>query len=110
MDRFLAPKDSSKLVAAAQAGAVVVVIVHRSSCSTLIVTPGAPDVRCIPLGTLSYDKVAVACDQFLNQRHGRSRAERKFTKDKKSKGDYGNILRMLWVDIAKPVLDFLGYT
>ncbi|KAG9083004.1 hypothetical protein FS749_006375 [Ceratobasidium sp. UAMH 11750] len=110
MNSFLVPKDSFKLVAAAQAGAVVVVIVHRSSCSALVVTPEASDVGCIPLGTLSYDKVAEAFDQFLNQRHGRSRAKRKFTKDKKSKDDYGQVLRMLWVDIAKPVLDFLGYT
>jgi hypothetical protein len=22
----------------------------------------------------------------------------------------GNILRMLWIDIVKPILDFLGYT
>ncbi|KAG8729303.1 hypothetical protein FRC10_004079 [Ceratobasidium sp. 414] len=110
MNDFLAPKSSSELVTAARTGAVVVVTVHRLRCAALVVTPGAIDVGCVQLGTLSYDKITEACDRLLDQRHGRTRAKRKFTKDKKSKNEHGKILNMLWTDIAKPVLDFLGYS
>ncbi|KAG8735843.1 hypothetical protein FRC10_010091 [Ceratobasidium sp. 414] len=111
MNDFLAPRRATELIeAATRNGALVVVIVHEKGCAALVVRPEARDITCIPLPSLSHCRVAQASGELVRGQHqDRARADRKFIKQPKS-NNKRETLCMLWADIAKPVLDFLGYT
>ncbi|KAG8733205.1 hypothetical protein FRC10_000368, partial [Ceratobasidium sp. 414] len=107
MGYFLQAKKASSLVAAAQGTAVVTVIVHRSRCHALIIHT---TVDCLALTDLSYENVAEAQAQLGRSLPNEGRADRQVVYMPEVAHKIGDTLQMLWTDIAKPVLDFLGGT
>ncbi|KAG8780406.1 hypothetical protein FRC12_023064 [Ceratobasidium sp. 428] len=112
IDDFLAPKKASQLVAAARSGTLVTLIaLADGACNALVVPRGSTDIAHVPLRSLSYDELKRASNKLYGQHTKISRADRKFTTGRtKLDGELERTLRMLWVDIAKPILDHLGYT
>ncbi|KAG9090063.1 hypothetical protein FRC06_001239, partial [Ceratobasidium sp. 370] len=111
MNDFLAPRRASELIdAVTRNGALVIVIVHPVGSAALVVRPEARDITCITLSGLSYCRVAQASGELVrSQPQDRTRTDRKFVKQSKP-DNKREMLCMLWTDIAKPVLDILGYT
>ncbi|KAG8741687.1 hypothetical protein FRC10_002560 [Ceratobasidium sp. 414] len=112
MDDLLAPRRASELIDAATRinGALVIVIVHWVGNAAMVVRPEVRDITCIPLPRLSYCRIDQASEELVpGQQHGRTRTDRKFVKQSKP-DNKREMLCMLWTDVAKPVLDFLGYT
>ncbi|CAE6418508.1 unnamed protein product [Rhizoctonia solani] len=116
-ENFLLPKKSQELLYATYSGPIVVVNVHPSRCDALILQPSRNEVLCISLASLSYEKIVQACDQLrytLSRQDIRHRdsdiSRRPFFEDSQNyDGDFEDILKMLWHDLTKPVLEFLGY-
>ncbi|KAG9102862.1 hypothetical protein FRC06_000926 [Ceratobasidium sp. 370] len=111
MHDFLRPKGASSLVAAAHTGAVVLVNVHQSSCHALIIRPHATNVDCIALTSFTYEKASNARTNLARSLRAQGRDSRGVSNGPKVNDKHGmeKLLKMLWTDIAKPVLDFLGY-
>ncbi|KAG8713620.1 hypothetical protein FRC09_018521 [Ceratobasidium sp. 395] len=111
MNSFLAPKKASELVESAYAGAVVVVIIHDRICSALIIPPGSSKVIFVHLEGVSRDKLARAYSEIKSNNKEQARAQIRGIKQSKPRiVEHSGVLNMLWIGIAKPVLDALGYT
>ncbi|KAG9101295.1 hypothetical protein FRC06_003214 [Ceratobasidium sp. 370] len=108
MSELLAPKTAPQLIMAAQTRTIVVVIVTTFDCLALVVGQKATEVVFVNLSSFSYDKALRGRERLLRQSRSVARVDRKITRERKV--DDGTVLDMLWTDIAKPVLDFLGYT
>ncbi|KAG9121826.1 hypothetical protein FRC07_002057 [Ceratobasidium sp. 392] len=107
---FLAPKTASQLTMAAQNTAIVVVIVSRDCIGALLVRAQDTEITWTELKTASYDRILQAREQIMRHPGNVARAGRKPIWEIESDNGYDSILDMLWTDIAKPILDFLGYT
>ncbi|KAG8796572.1 hypothetical protein FRC12_019079 [Ceratobasidium sp. 428] len=105
---FLAPNTAPHLMRAAQNGAVVEIVVTNAYCCALIIPLRDIEVSQIRLPNVSHDKLVQAWRMLSHQLDRGSRVmEQKPAWE--SDQDYNPVLAMLWTDIAKPVLDFLGY-
>jgi len=87
-ENFLRPLSEAKIFEAASRGPVVVISVAPFGCDALLVT--ANGVRAVPLPDLSHSEVV----------------------SKAQNGDFGSYdtLEWLWMTVARPVLDALGFT
>ncbi|CUA68295.1 DNA mismatch repair protein MSH3 [Rhizoctonia solani] len=109
-EEFLRPKRGEQLMAAAQSGPVVIINVHSSRCDALILKPSECKIYHVPLQTLSPIKVNRMHDQLENLLHFSNGSFRGWKSlHSTGIGDFKELLHSLWVDIVKPVLDFLGY-
>ncbi|KAG8761817.1 hypothetical protein FRC11_012897 [Ceratobasidium sp. 423] len=116
-ESFLLPKKSQELLCATYSGPIVVVNVHPSRCDALILQPSCNEVSCFSLISLSHQKIVKACDQLrytLSRQGLRHRdpdlSRRPFFEDwQNDDSDFEGILKMLWHDLTKPVIEFLGY-
>ncbi|KAG8728466.1 hypothetical protein FRC11_011014 [Ceratobasidium sp. 423] len=95
---FLQPIKANRLVQAAQIGPIVVVNCHDSRCDALVIFPEQDTINHIPLPNFTGEQ-----------------AQRIHSGMKKSAGNYwprehdsAKALRVLWHDIVKPILEFLG--
>jgi tetratricopeptide (TPR) repeat protein len=111
MKNFLRPKKASDLMAAARSGAVAIINVHRLRCDALVLRPKSGDIACIPLNSLSYEKAARAHTRMVSSLHSQGLMQRGriTSKPPDPVADLESISAMLWTDVAKPVLEFLGY-
>ncbi|KAG9090181.1 hypothetical protein FRC06_001187 [Ceratobasidium sp. 370] len=110
MKDFLRSKKASSLVAAASTGAVVFVNIHEQLCYSLIIsTSNSTRDKISSLGypSSTYHKVVDARARMAFSLRGRSRA---VVYEPEVHITIEETLKMLWVDIVKPVLDLLGYT
>lgn len=114
-DQFMLPRKVNKLRSAARDGPVVVVNSHSSRCDALVILPNTERIGHVPLNESFIEKVSgarVTLVSILGLR-GDSARTRHF-KGLKSipymEDTFKSILTMLWSDVVKPVLDFLGYT
>ncbi|CAE6428814.1 unnamed protein product [Rhizoctonia solani] len=112
LEDFLKPKQAAELIHFARQGPVTVINCHETRCDALIISPGQTEVARVPLSQSTYK----------NAQHARAQMETSF----KSMGvrergprspsqiyvndGVGDVLATLWEDVAKPILDFLGYT
>jgi hypothetical protein len=113
---FLKPKKSVDLKHAALDGIVVVVNMSRYGCDAFILQPDLRPVSRVRLDSLSHEKLDSARDRLHKALYGsgvRMRDgdhERQSISRKSMGGALPNILRMLWLDVAKPIVNHLGYT
>ncbi|KAG8791483.1 hypothetical protein FRC12_009073 [Ceratobasidium sp. 428] len=110
MHDFLRPKTASNLLTATRTGAVVLVIVYSDGCCALVAPPNATDIRFVPLDDFTFEKANDARAQLLRSLHSQGRAVRKVTYHVPVEYTMEVMLKMLWTDVARPVLDALGYT
>ncbi|KAG8739270.1 hypothetical protein FRC10_005832 [Ceratobasidium sp. 414] len=112
-ENFLRPKKIGELAAATHSGAVITIYVGESTCGALVLQPDSPEVTYIPL-KFSHEKATGAYNRLKHLLHDsgmRDSEERKFVKHStRSDNPFGSVLALLWTDVAKPVLDTLGYT
>ncbi|CAE7119842.1 unnamed protein product [Rhizoctonia solani] len=111
-EEFLRPIKAENLIRAARNGPIVMINCHKDRCDAIIIQPGQEAAHSVPLPNFSH---ATAQDSWSNIRNSLRRKgirERGAQLDHESEHEecIGDILKLLWQDIVKPVLDFLGYT
>ncbi|KAG8774541.1 hypothetical protein FRC12_001927 [Ceratobasidium sp. 428] len=106
---FLAPKQASQLMTAAQDRTLVIIFVTEDLCGAFIILPQATDVAWTPLDTLLYQNLVKAQQYLISRTDEVTRENRKPVWVPESVSEHDSILAMLWVGIAKPILNFLGY-
>ncbi|QRV95279.1 CHAT domain protein [Ceratobasidium sp. AG-Ba] len=109
MSGFLRAKAVSELVPAARTGAVVVVNVHRLACHALIIRADDSVVSVLHLKGLTHEKTVKARTDLSKSLKATGRDTRGVKKAPGEKDVVMKILCMLWVELADPVLQFLGY-
>ncbi|QRV85519.1 CHAT domain protein [Ceratobasidium sp. AG-Ba] len=108
---FLKPKSAKDLACVAKDRAVAIVIVELNYCSVIALPLGSESPIHIPLPDFSFEKAVRARKHLLNSIPYANITERGIKAgDPPTKNVFESILSMLWVDVAKPVLDCLGYT
>ncbi|KAG8753507.1 hypothetical protein FRC12_011518, partial [Ceratobasidium sp. 428] len=110
MSGFLLPKRTTEMVAAARTGAVVSIVVHPHQSNALVIAQNSTKVDRIVLPRLSLDKANRAHQQFARSLRSQGRGDRGITNMLSSEDAFDKTLLMLWADIVKPVLEFLGHT
>jgi hypothetical protein len=120
-DRFLRAKAFGQLARAAYEGPVVILNVNDARCDALVLIPNDSDdkqvsVINIPLTHFSYEtcqKLSEKLTSLLKSSGVRSRGENRKTGRSYPEGGgqaaFSNILRVLWLDVVKPVIDALAY-
>ncbi|KAF8598597.1 hypothetical protein BDV93DRAFT_561201 [Ceratobasidium sp. AG-I] len=107
---FLCPQKAPKLMRTAQSGPVVMINVHQSRCDALLLRPGSKEVSHIPL-TFSYEKSLHSRVRVEHLVRSRNQVNRRPSFDHPEPKDmFSDTMLVLWIDIVKPVIDFLGYT
>jgi tetratricopeptide (TPR) repeat protein len=111
---FLRPKKASELIKAAHDGPVIAINVQKESCDALVLLPGATDVSCIPLPSLTFEKAADAQKHLMRSLRlagVRLRTERRplAKPTASSPNQLEGVLDLLWTDVVKPILDHLNF-
>ncbi|KAG8735528.1 hypothetical protein FRC10_010419, partial [Ceratobasidium sp. 414] len=109
MSNFLLPTKASQLVATAQNGAIVSIVVHETGCNALIIAQHSTKVAHVSLPGLTVDKTESARLQLTRSLRRQGRGDRGVTTAPRIDEAFDKILLMLWTDVAKPVLQFLGH-
>jgi hypothetical protein len=111
-DDFLRPKKLPTLLKAAQYGPVITINAHKSRCDALILIPDHDEVIHLPLERFSYDQVVElqsSLHQSLLYANIRKRDVRGAKLVSRRGSGFDGILRALWSEIVKPVLDTLAF-
>ncbi|KAG8703851.1 hypothetical protein FRC11_010405 [Ceratobasidium sp. 423] len=112
---FLQPVKANRLVQAARYGPIVVINCHDNRCDALAILPGQDTIDHIFLPNFTGAKaqrMRIEMERSVRARQLRERgAERRplLEQEHDSASDFAKALGALWHDIAKPVLEFLGY-
>ncbi|QRV78781.1 hypothetical protein RhiJN_06796 [Ceratobasidium sp. AG-Ba] len=111
LQEFLRPKKAQELLAACENSTVVIVIVHEFGCQALVLGgDNAPSGHLILEG-LKYKEILATQVQFSNLIRMGGGETRGFRAAAPQNGLFlKKALKMLWDEVAKPVLDMLGYT
>ncbi|EUC62982.1 aromatic di-alanine and TPR containing protein, partial [Rhizoctonia solani AG-3 Rhs1AP] len=110
-ETFLQPSKASELVGAVRDGPVVVINCHWHQCDALLIMPGSKKVGHLALPDFTEKKARQARSELevlLKQRGLRQRGVRVRPQPGFEDG-IESVLRILWSNIIKPVLDYLGY-
>ncbi|KAL5634350.1 hypothetical protein ACGC1H_002423 [Rhizoctonia solani] len=110
-ETFLQPLKASELMHAARDGPVVVINCHTDQCDALFIIPGNKMVGHLALPNFTEEKAQQArseLEAFLRQKGLRQRGVRVRPQPGYDNG-IESVLMILWSDIVKPVLDYLGY-
>jgi tetratricopeptide (TPR) repeat protein len=111
---FLRHRKAQDLVACAISGDVVIINVDRGRCDALVLRQGRSDVGHLPLTTFSHKKGADAQAKLALSLQSQGLLVRGFHFDRHDQctpeDAFESILAMLWIDVAQPILEFLGYT
>ncbi|KAG8735793.1 hypothetical protein FRC11_003037, partial [Ceratobasidium sp. 423] len=109
---FLQPIKANRLVGAARYGPIVVINCHRTRCDALVILPKQDTIDHIPLPNFTEGKAqCIRREMEFSVRAGRlgERVERRpLLEDCDFASDFASVLGVLWYDIVKPVLEFLG--
>ncbi|CAE6441678.1 unnamed protein product [Rhizoctonia solani] len=108
---FLQPMGAKRLIRAARNGPIVIINCHQDQCNALLILPGQDDVRQLSLPTFTQKIAQDARSKIETSLKRMGLRERGFRpwKQVEYKDQFENVLAMLWTNIVKPVLDFLGY-
>ncbi|KDN33405.1 hypothetical protein RSAG8_13499, partial [Rhizoctonia solani AG-8 WAC10335] len=108
-EEFLKPPKVAGLIGAARNGPIVVINCH-TTCHALLITPGQDQVRSIDLPNFSLKEIQYTRShmQKLLKRTGFRERGAQLDCDLEEES-FEDLLKLLWNDIVKPVLDFLGY-
>ncbi|CAE6420653.1 unnamed protein product [Rhizoctonia solani] len=109
---FLQPMKADALLKAAQNGPIVAINCHNDRCDALVILPGRDTVEHIPLPNFSgetarYNRLELE-KSVRNSRLKERGANRRPVLEETL--DFRTVLAVLWDDVVKPILDFLGYT
>ncbi|CUA78375.1 Girdin [Rhizoctonia solani] len=110
-ESFLKPIKTTELVRVARSGPVVVINCQGDQSDALFIFPGHNNVKHLALPTFTEDKARQARSQLETSLKHRNLRQRGV----KRQGQLGyvdgmeDVLRTLWIDVVKPVLDYLGY-
>ncbi|CAE6407881.1 unnamed protein product [Rhizoctonia solani] len=114
-ENFLKPARGAELVSAARTGPVVIINVYepRGRCDALILQPGTTEIAHVGLPAFNSEAAADVRIRFgpLLSRGNLTASERGVRKlpVQGNTSNFESLLAILWHDIVKPVLDFLGY-
>ncbi|KAG8707718.1 hypothetical protein FRC11_007212 [Ceratobasidium sp. 423] len=104
---FLRPKKANSLVCAAQNGPIVVISCHTGGCDAFIILPGQSNINHILLG-FTEEKAGHAWSEIRTSLgYGGMRGVR--SQRPRHEDRFENVLKTLWYEIVKPVLELLGY-
>ncbi|CAE6477967.1 unnamed protein product [Rhizoctonia solani] len=110
-EELLRPVKADELVRASQNGPIVLVNCDLYRCDALLVLPGQDEVIHIPLPNFTGEK-ALRCRSEMQaslRRKGIRERGVKVWQEPDHKICIENVLETLWNDIAKPILNYLGY-
>ncbi|QRV93553.1 CHAT domain protein [Ceratobasidium sp. AG-Ba] len=111
LQEFLRPKKAQELLSACESSTVVVVIVHKFSCQALVLGGDNTPSGHLILGGLKYKEILATQVQFSNLVRMGGGETRGFCTAAPSNSRFlEKTLKVLWDEVAKPVLDLLGYT
>ncbi|KAG8698941.1 hypothetical protein FRC11_014061, partial [Ceratobasidium sp. 423] len=110
---FLQPIKASLLVGAARYGPIVVINCHRTRCDALVILPERDTIDHIPLPNFTEEKAQCIRREIELSVRARQLGEREVERRPLLEGydfarDFASVLGVLWQDIVKPVLEFLG--
>ncbi|KAG8738820.1 hypothetical protein FRC11_001119, partial [Ceratobasidium sp. 423] len=107
---FLQPMKANSLVCAARYGPVVVIMCHKARCDALLVIP-QHGIEHLHLANFTEYKARNARSEIETSLRHRGLRERgvRIHPGAEQRDHIGSVLAVLWQDIVKPVLDFLGY-
>ncbi|KAJ1305008.1 hypothetical protein OPQ81_000051 [Rhizoctonia solani] len=111
-ENFLRPMRANDLTRAARNGPIIIINCHANRCDALLILPGQDDIGHLPLPSFTEQKAQHALSEMnksLRQKRLRERGV-KTLQEPGYKDRIEKVLSVLWDDIVKPVLDFLGYT
>ncbi|QRV93664.1 CHAT domain protein [Ceratobasidium sp. AG-Ba] len=107
---FLKPRRAAELMTVAHCSNVIVVNVSPAQSDALVLRPGAEEIMHIPLADSLYRISQRACSKLLHSLQSQTSIERGFKSDSKAHGNiFEEVLFDLWVHVAKPVMEALGY-
>ncbi|KAG8714454.1 hypothetical protein FRC11_008406 [Ceratobasidium sp. 423] len=112
-ENFLKPKKAAELIAAASTGPIVIINSYDCcNCNALIVRPGEPNIVHIELPSFTCQR-ASELSALIGASLTRSKIVERGSKRRPVlsdiTSDFEQVLGILWEDIAKPILDNLGY-
>ncbi|CAE6426278.1 unnamed protein product [Rhizoctonia solani] len=114
-ENFLQPVKAKALLQAAQNGPIIVINCHEDRSDALIILPGQDTISHIPLPNFTEDKAQRTRVEMGKLVRGRRPQERGVDRrpvprqEAECDFDFGSVLAVLWDDIVKPILDFLGF-
>ncbi|KAL5638293.1 hypothetical protein ACGC1H_005097 [Rhizoctonia solani] len=111
LENFLKPAQASTLMHGVRSGPVVVVNCHAARCDALVLLPGLEEIRHLPLPEFTEDKARQARSELEASLRRKGLRQRGVTVKPPPGYEDGieSVLRILWDDVVKPVLDHLGY-
>ncbi|KDN33634.1 hypothetical protein RSAG8_13278, partial [Rhizoctonia solani AG-8 WAC10335] len=110
-ENFLQPIKAKALMCAVRGGPIVIINCHTDRCDALCILPGSEGITHLPLPNFTQDKAQQARSVLvssLRQKGLRQRGVRVRPQPGYEDG-IESVLKILWTDIVKPVLDHLGY-
>ena len=112
---FLRPKPASLLKTVSRHGTIVMVNVSQYQSGALVLRSECSTIEHVQLVNATLDKLDAARRSFFKSLHTsgvRVRdVERKSMPGPAAASNVlARILEMLWIDVANPILDYLGYT
>ncbi|QRV80877.1 CHAT domain protein [Ceratobasidium sp. AG-Ba] len=109
MTGFLRAKKASELISAARTGAVVMINLTTWGCFAIIIRSNDTTVSSLRLNGFTHTKALGAHRDLKKSLRSAGRTIRGVRKASSEGNVIAKILYMLWVDVAEPVLQFLGY-
>ncbi|EUC55571.1 aromatic di-alanine and TPR containing protein [Rhizoctonia solani AG-3 Rhs1AP] len=110
-ETFLKPVQAHTLTDAVRDGPVVVINCHKNQCDAVFILPGSQQVGHLTLPNFTEEKAKQAhsdLDLSLRQQRLRERGVRVLgTSGYEDRIE--SVLSILWTDLVKPILDYLGY-
>ncbi|CAE6411319.1 unnamed protein product [Rhizoctonia solani] len=111
-ENFLQPIRAYDVIRVARNGPIVVLNFPTNRCDALFLFPGSNEISSIPLQNFTQKKaqsLLFRMEKSLRLKQLRQRGV-KVLHEPGFEDGMGSVLAILWSDIVKPILDFLGYT
>ncbi|CAE6514096.1 unnamed protein product, partial [Rhizoctonia solani] len=115
-ENFLRPIKANTLVTAAHFGPIVVINCHEDRCDALVISPGRDTIEHVPLPNFNGEtaqNTRLEMEKSVQNSQLGSQLGKIGVKGRPVPGETFNfktVLLVLWHDVVKPILDFLGYT
>lgn len=106
---FMQPRKANVLKRAAKDGPVVAINIHAGRCDALILQPNKEEVAHVPLQSFSMEKAVSARMHLVPLIGHRGSTQMQKPSLARLAGVWKQSLKVLWLDVVKPVLDSLGY-
>ncbi|KAF8749808.1 TPR-like protein [Rhizoctonia solani] len=109
---LLRPVKSKNLIRAARNGPVAVINCDDDRCDALMILPEHETIHHIALPNFNANKARHARSELVESLRDKGIRERGFRRleEPGKRANFGNVLAILWNDVVKPILDWLGYT